>query len=422
MTRLAVAIVTFILFAGSAAADVPSQEELDAMDPGFYGNYWVGRDHAYIPVTEDGEEDEEQDGGGARRLERAFHRVLEDAENTCTKGDRGNCCNARSGKGCADNACEALVVAKDSFCCNTIWDGICASSAQSLCCDTYENCWGKGSCDAPSEDDCPSGDSGNCCSAHSGVGCEDSDCEAIVVALDADCCGSEWDENCAALAAAHCPDYDNCAYVDSSGAKGDPHIKTWKGDWYDFHGVCDLVLVDSPGFGNGIGLHAHLRTKGRYQYSYIESAAIQIGKDVLEVSSFGEWFYNGVDSGKLPAVMASKYYVHHTKLAENRDVFTIEIERDQHVIIKTFKDLVSIDFEHPTPRNYLGSVGLMGDFVTGKKLSRQGVEMEDDNAFGQDWQVGPEDPVLFQSSGHRNHPHFPEKCVMPSSEGTRLVE
>ena len=46
--------------------------------------------------------------------------------------------------------------------------------------------------------------------------------------------------------------------------------------------------------GQGNNLDLHIRTTIRYDYSYIESAAIQIGNDVLEVSSFGSYALNGV--------------------------------------------------------------------------------------------------------------------------------
>ena len=49
-------------------------------------------------------------------------------------------------------------------------------------------------------------------------------------------------------------------------------------------GECDLVLVHIDDFQNGLPLDIHIRTKIRYEdYSYIESAAIKIGDDILEV-------------------------------------------------------------------------------------------------------------------------------------------
>ena len=38
------------------------------------------------------------------------------------------------------------------------------------------------------------------------------------------------------------------------GGYGDPHLKTWRGRVYDFHGECDLLLTKSRSFGKGLGL------------------------------------------------------------------------------------------------------------------------------------------------------------------------
>ncbi|CAB9519418.1 expressed unknown protein [Seminavis robusta] len=71
---------------------------------------------------------------------------------------------------------------------------------------------------------------------------------------------------------------------------GDPHIQTWDKKWYDFHGQCDLVFLENKDFNNGQGMDIHVRTTARYQYSYIEAAALRIGDDVLQVSSHGNTF------------------------------------------------------------------------------------------------------------------------------------
>jgi hypothetical protein len=55
-----------------------------------------------------------------------------------------------------------------------------------------------------------------------------------------------------------------------------------------------MVMVSAPDFQQGLGLQVHIRTTIRYQYSYIESLAVRIGEDTLQVSSFGEYSFNGV--------------------------------------------------------------------------------------------------------------------------------
>jgi hypothetical protein len=99
--------------------------------------------------------------------------------------------------------------------------------------------------------------------------------------------------------------YESCIENRNGGAMGDPHFKTWSGDWYDFHGICDLVLLDAPDFNNGMGLTIHVRTKPRYEYSFIESATLKIGDDVLEVGAWGNYILNGVSRPDLPETMSS---------------------------------------------------------------------------------------------------------------------
>jgi hypothetical protein len=71
----------------------------------------------------------------------------------------------------------------------------------------------------------------------------------------------------------------------SAGCDGDPHFKTWGGHHYDYHGECDLVLLHNAAFESGMGIDVHIRTKIRRDMSYISSAALKIGKDVLEVAA-----------------------------------------------------------------------------------------------------------------------------------------
>lgn len=53
-------------------------------------------------------------------------------------GDCGDCLVQHSGTGCENAACEAVVCAADSFCCEVDWDTICAGEAQDLCTNVCE--------------------------------------------------------------------------------------------------------------------------------------------------------------------------------------------------------------------------------------------------------------------------------------------
>jgi len=47
----------------------------------------------------------------------------------------------------------------------------------------------------------------------------------------------------------------------SPGAQGDPHFKTWSQKSFDFHGVCDLMMLSNEKFENNLGMDIHIRTK-----------------------------------------------------------------------------------------------------------------------------------------------------------------
>jgi hypothetical protein len=70
--------------------------------------------------------------------------------------------------------------------------------------------------------------------------------------------------------------------LQSVGPNVDPHFVVWSGHRFDFHGGCDLVLIQNPTFNNGQGLYIHIRTKIDRWWSYVESVVTQIGPDTLK--------------------------------------------------------------------------------------------------------------------------------------------
>jgi hypothetical protein len=201
-----------------------------------------------------------------------------------------------------------------------------------------------------------------------------------------------------------------CKFIE---ACGDPHFETWDGQWYDFHGECDLVLIKAPAFGQGLGLDIHVRTTARYEYSYIESAAIKIGDDILEVSSFGEYAFNGVEGADMEgAKFADLYTIEHTQPEAKKHFFTIRTGGNEHIVVSSYKDLVSVKTNNSTMYNFGASSGMMGDFFEGKMLARDGTTIINDaNEFGLEWQVQEEEPKLFRVNRAPQLPN--QKCNMP---------
>jgi hypothetical protein len=196
------------------------------------------------------------------------------------------------------------------------------------------------------------------------------------------------------------------------GVQGDPHFKTWRGHHFDFHGECDLVLLHSSEFGSGIGLDVHIRTKLRRDMSYISSATLRIGTDILEVESQGVYYLNGVVDAELPDEF-SGFEVFHTQPTDKQHVFEVHLGAEERINVKTYKDFVSIMILKGQGKHFGDSVGLMGDFGKGRMLARDGITVLDDvNAFGQEWQVLESEAILFR---RLRLPQHPMECTLPPS-------
>jgi hypothetical protein len=194
-------------------------------------------------------------------------------------------------------------------------------------------------------------------------------------------------------------------------AGGDPHIRTWTGEKFDYHGACDLVLVRSEGFADGLGLDIHMRTKHRGSFSYITSAALRIGSEVFEVTGkLGIYYLNSVANVAMPATIAG-YQIVHKQRSDHESTFLIKLHHGQTIVFKTWRDIVSVVIEHATLEDFDDAVGLMGDFVTGHRFGRDGTIIDDVNAYGQDWQVRSDELKLFQTV---EAPQYPQHCLLPS--------
>jgi hypothetical protein len=139
--------------------------------------------------------------------------------------------------------------------------------------------------------------------------------------------------------------------------------------------------------------------------------ALRLGDDILEVSSFGEYFFNGVESAKLPQTL-SLYPLTYEKNDEKHSSFVIDLDFGQKVHIYTIKDIVNFKFNNATAEMFDDSVGLMGGFGHGELLARDGhTIIENPNDFSQEWQVSDSEPQLFTSSFFV--PKYPKACILP---------
>jgi von Willebrand factor type D domain len=209
-------------------------------------------------------------------------------------------------------------------------------------------------------------------------------------------------------------------------AGGEPHFKTWGGEKFDFHGVCELIVVRNPGFADGKGMHIHGRTKSHVgqHWSFFESIAIQIGDDILEVQGGQQYWLNGERTNTLPKTL-SGYKVHsysrstslhHLDITTGKNGKTGAAEK---VYIQSYKELMWVGFEGTLDDDFIGADGILGDYETGQKVARDGkTVIKNAKQFGQEWQVRGNDTDRQLFSSHNHGPAWPEQCRMPQGKWT----
>ncbi|CAB9530524.1 unknown protein [Seminavis robusta] len=203
-----------------------------------------------------------------------------------------------------------------------------------------------------------------------------------------------------------------CRSAPKSGTiRGDPHFQTWNGKWYDYMGACDLILLDAPKLEDGFPLLVVIRTTTRYDYSYVESAAIKIGDDILEVASFGEHFF--LKWSGWSDMFLGPFPVHYKQVDIRTHTFDISLGGGETITLKSYKDLVSVKLD----KRFLGSQGMLGDYATGETMSRDGtMVVTDPDVLAAEWQVRPEDDAMvFQTA---RAPQYHQSCQLARQSKT----
>lgn len=187
---------------------------------------------------------------------------------------------------------------------------------------------------------------------------------------------------------------------------------------YEYHGQCDLVMMKDSQFAKELGLYIGIRTKIARFWSYIKTAAIRIGNDILEIEGWDDedddephyWFnykYQGEleSSGGFPILQITP-----SALKRQYKIDLSPKYPGQHIIIQLYKEFVRIKFQGDD-QVFGNTIGLLRDYQTGKTLARDGTTVLDDYTnLGNKWQVLPIEPKLFQEMAH---PQFPEPCIQP---------
>ena len=229
-----------------------------------------------------------------------------------------------------------------------------------------------------------------------------------------------------------CPNIDDRHFISSdkaggtggddkpASAGGDPHFQRWGSEHFSFHGECDLVMAHSDSFHNGAGLDLHVRTTIDSYFSFIETAALRIGQNILQFHPTAV-ILNGIEltPSDLPFTFGDsfKYTIREGDLEEGKNAkfyqyFQVDLHEDSHMVFKFYKKFLTIDITGHT-NDFADSVGLLGDYHTGKMISRNGEELTNFESFGFEWQVSPEDPMIFADARSPQLPY--ERCRMPTA-------
>jgi len=203
------------------------------------------------------------------------------------------------------------------------------------------------------------------------------------------------------------------------GTGGDPHITTWTNEHFEYHGQCDLVLAKDPEFADGLGLEIHIRTKLVRFWSYIKTVAIKIGNDILEVQGSADaddaeahYWINYEYQGELEDFAGFPVTQALPSVYKRRYIIDLSSKfPGVSIVFELYKEFVRVRFNGADEKSFGKTVGLMGDFKSGKTIGRDGSTVMDDfTEFGDEWQVLPSEPRLFHEL---EQPAFPEVCVKP---------
>lgn len=208
------------------------------------------------------------------------------------------------------------------------------------------------------------------------------------------------------------------SYSACGGVEGDPHITTWKKEHFEYHGQCDLTMVKDPEFANGLGLDVQVRTKIVRFWAYNKNVAIKIGNDILEIEGSPDdndaeahYWINFEYQGELDTFAG--FPVTQEAPSVYKRQYKIDLSSKYpgaSIVVQHYKEFIKVHFDGDE-QVFGNTVGLLGDYKTGKTLARDGVTvMNDFTEFGDEWQVIPSEPKLFHEVAH---PQFPELCIKP---------
>jgi len=210
--------------------------------------------------------------------------------------------------------------------------------------------------------------------------------------------------------------------ANSGHTHGDPHFKTFDDHRFSYHGECDLVLVQTH-LATGAALRVHVRTKILRSYSYVQGAAIQVGKEVFEVKP-RTYLLNGEVIRDLPENFAGYKMERLDSLdwCEKRNcsdtsMMKIDLDGEGSIQVASYKGFLYVQVAEQG-EGFLNATGILGATGRGGQFARDGSRLFDDIQFAEEWQVLDTEPKLFKVS---RYPQHPVGCISPPENTVRRM-
>lgn len=233
--------------------------------------------------------------------------------------------------------------------------------------------------------------------------------------------------------------------VQCSQSGGDPHFLLWTAPHrITFHGECDLVLLRSESFDDGVGLQLHARTTIHSHFAYIESTAVKLGPNVLEIrrdsAILNGDVYDFTTTDPIPEPLvfhsappsvpypSTVYRFVLEEVTAKKRIYRLDLITYCHG--KLYYSTLSFKFcgKFLTIRicghvlDMGDAVGLLGRYFDGAMITRESLDFHEIFAgshfdfadFASLWQVDPSqgDPLLFEDA---RSPQLPfETCRVPT--------
>ena len=119
-----------------------------------------------------------------------------------------------------------------------------------------------------------------------------------------------------------------------------------------------------------------------------------------------------VDSHVQPFTIGG-HAVRFRVLSESQFQFKIFLENKQNIVLRSVKQFMKVDLQNHLDDTFKKSRGLLGTYEDGLMLARDAETVfEDPIAFGKNWQVQADEPMLFHNV---DGVQAPEQCQMPDA-------